>query len=77
MQPETGNKKYFNVKPKLFCLLIMLIVSSLVASPNNYCGGVPCNGKLAKQVTIAPAKKIVKMIDDAELLPIYQFLDKF
>jgi hypothetical protein len=74
LEPVTTNN--YNMKPKLICLLIILIGSALVASPNNYCGGLRCTGKL-ERVTIPPAKKIVKMIDDAELLPIYQFFDKF
>jgi hypothetical protein len=65
------------MKLKLFCLLVILIAGSMMASSNNYCGGVRCTGKLAKPATILPAKKIVKMIDDVELLPINQFLNKF
>ena len=65
------------MKPKLICLLIILIVGSLVASPNNYCGDVRCPGKLAKQVTVTTAKKVVLMIDDMELLPSHHFLNNF
>jgi hypothetical protein len=64
------------MKPKLICILIILIGSSLVASPNNYCGGVRCPGKL-KQVTTTPVKKVVLMIDDVELLPSHHFLNIF
>jgi hypothetical protein len=65
------------MKPKLICILIILIVSSLMASPNNYCGGVHSPGKLVKQETVTPTKKVVLMIDDMELLPSHHFLNNF
>jgi hypothetical protein len=64
------------MKPKLICLLIILIGCSLVASPNNYCGGIRCTGKLVKQVT-APVKKMALIIDELELLPSHHFLNNF
>jgi len=65
------------MKPKLICLLIILIGSYLAASPNNYCGGVRCPAQPEKQETTTPAKKVVLMIDDLELLPGHRFLNIF
>jgi hypothetical protein len=65
------------MKPKLICLLIILIGCSLVASPNNYCGGIRCPGKLVKQVTTTPVKKVAQRMDELELLPSHHFLNNF
>jgi len=65
------------MKPKLICILIILIGSGLAASPNNYCGGIHCTGKLAKQVTTTPVKKVVLLTDELELLPSHRFLNNF
>ena len=65
------------MKIKIICLLIVLLIGAGVASPNNYCGGVRCTNKVAKQVTITPVKKVVLMIDDLELLPSHHFLTNF
>ena len=65
------------MKPKLICLLIILIGICLAASPNNYCGGVRCTGKQIKQATTTPVKKVVLMVDELELLPSHHFLNNF
>ncbi|AEV97581.1 hypothetical protein Niako_1206 [Niastella koreensis GR20-10] len=66
------------MKPKLICLIIILIGSCLAASPKNYCGGVRCPVKPEKQgTTTSPVKKVVLMIDDLELLPSHHFLNIF
>lgn len=65
------------MKIKIICLLTVLLIGAGAASPNNYCGGVRCPGKLEKQVTTTPVKKVVLMIDDVELLPSHHFLNIF
>ena len=66
------------MKIKIICLLTVLLIGAGVASPNNYCNGVSkCTGKLIKQVTTAPAQKMVMMIDEMELMPVHHFLNKF
>jgi hypothetical protein len=64
------------MKSKIICLLIILFGCGLAASPNRNCDGVHCTGK-PKQVTIAPAKAVVMMIDDVDLLPIHHYLNNF
>jgi hypothetical protein len=64
------------MKIKIICLLTVLLIGAGAASPNNYCGGVHCTGKLIKQAT-TPVKKVVLMIDDVELLPSHHFLNIF
>ena len=66
------------MKIKIICLVTVLLIGAGAASPNNYCGGVRCTGKLVKQVTtITPVKKVVLMVDELELLPGHQFLNNF
>ena len=65
------------MKIKIICLLTVLLIGGLMASPNNYCGGVRGTGKLVKQVTVTNAQKVVHMIDDMELLPTHHFLNNF
>jgi hypothetical protein len=64
------------MKIKIICLLTVLLIGAGAATPNNYCGGVRCPGKLVKQVT-TPVKKMALMIDDLELLPSHHFLNNF
>jgi len=66
------------MKIKIICLLAVLLIGGLVASPNNYCGGLRCNsGKPANKVTTTSVDKVMMMIDDVELLPIHHFLNNF
>jgi hypothetical protein len=65
------------MKIKIICLLTVLFIGAGAASPNNYCGGVRCTGKLAKKETTIPVKKVALMIDDLELLPSHFFLNNF
>jgi hypothetical protein len=65
------------MKIKIICLLAVLLIGAGAASPNNYCGGVHCTGKLVKQVTTTPVKKVALMIDDLDLLPGHHFLNNF
>lgn len=63
--------------PKIIFLLIVLINCGLAASPNRNCGSMHCAGKTTKQATTLPVKKVVMMIDEAELLPLHHFLNNF
>lgn len=65
------------MKLKIVCLLIVLFGCSLAASPNRNCGGVRCAGKLTRQVTTMPVKKVIMMIDEVELLPMHHLLNNF
>ena len=66
------------MKIKIICLLAVLLIGGLVASPNNYWGGLHCNsGKPATKVTTTSVDKVMMMIDDVELLPIHHFLNNF
>jgi hypothetical protein len=64
------------MKIKIICLLTVLFCCSLAASPNRNCDGVRCVGK-PKQVMITPAKKVVQMFDDLDLLPIHRYVNNF
>ncbi|OQP39915.1 hypothetical protein A4H97_16995 [Niastella yeongjuensis] len=65
------------MKIKIICLLTVLLIGAGMASSNNYCGGVRNPGKLVKQATVTPVKKVAMMIDDMELLPTHHFLNTF
>jgi hypothetical protein len=65
------------MKLKIICLLAVLFAFSLAASPNRNCGDIHCPGKITRQATTLPVKKVVMMIDEAELLPLHHFLNNF
>jgi hypothetical protein len=64
------------MKSKIICLLTILFCCSLAASPNRNCDGMHCAGK-SKQVRITPAKKVILMIDDLDLLPVHRYFNNF
>ena len=68
--------KTTNMKIRIIGLLIVLFGCSLAASPNRNCDRARCAGK-PKQVTVTPAKKVMGMIDDLDLLPIHGFFNNF
>lgn len=57
------------MKFKIIILLGILLTGGISASPNRSCDG--------KIPTISPAKTVVKMIDEAELMPLHYFLRNF
>ena len=64
------------MKPRIICLLVILLCCNMIASPNKNTGnGIQCDGHVKKQQPIAPAKRVVLMIDEIELLPIHQYLN--
>ena len=65
------------MKIKIVCLFAVLLCCGLAASPNRNCGGVRCPGKITRQATAIPVKKVIMMIDEAELLPLHHFLNNF
>jgi hypothetical protein len=65
------------MKPKIILLLTVLLVGGLAASPNRNCGGIGCVGKFTPQATTLPVKRVVMMIDEAEMLPLHHFLNNF
>jgi hypothetical protein len=58
-------------------LLAVLISCGLAATPNRNCGDIRCPHKITRQATTLPVKKVVMMIDEAELLPLHHFLNNF
>jgi hypothetical protein len=64
------------MKTKFICLLI-LFSCSLAASPNSYCDGTRCTGRSVKAKTASPARPVVMVIDEMELLPIHYFINNF
>lgn len=77
MKPGTCNSKHYNMKLKLICLLLIFIGCCLVASPNNYCGGVRSTRELVNKATTTPVNKVMLLVDDLELLPSHHFLNNF
>jgi hypothetical protein len=66
------------MKLKIICLLTVLLIGSLAASPNRCCNGKSCTGKSRLVGTaITPAKAVTLMIDDTELLPIHIYFNNF
>jgi len=66
------------MKLKIICLLTVLLIGSLAASPNRCCNGKSCTGKPPLVgTTITPAKAVTMMIDDIELLPIHTYFNNF
>ena len=57
------------MKFKFIILLGILLTGGLSASPNSSCNG--------KHPAISAAKKVVMMIDEAELTPLHYFLRNF
>jgi hypothetical protein len=64
------------MKYKITILLTVLLIGGLSASPNKCCKGVRC-GTDGKKAVTAPVRTVVMMIDDAELLPMHHYLNKF
>jgi hypothetical protein len=61
------------MKIKIIILLTVLLNFTLAASPNKCGKGKPCTiGKLS-----TPVRTMVMMIDEAELLPMHHYLNKF
>lgn len=65
------------MKLKIICLLTVLLIGSLAASPNRCCDGIRCTGKPAQRAAKTPAKAVTMMIDDTELLPIHNYFNNF
>jgi hypothetical protein len=66
------------MKLKISCLLTVLLIGSLAASPNRCCDGTRCTGKSRIVGTaITPAKAVTLVIDDLELLPIHNYFNNF
>ena len=66
------------MKLKIICLLTVLLIGSLAASPNRCCDGTRCTGKSRLvRTAIRPAKAVTMMIDDTELLPIHTYFNNF
>jgi hypothetical protein len=59
------------MKLKIIIVLAVLLTGGISASPNKSCKGVHCSTHAGKQ---APEKKVVMMIDEAELMPMFIFL---
>jgi hypothetical protein len=57
------------MKLKIIVLLGILLTCGISASPNRSCNGKPA--------TITPVKKVMMMIDEAELMPMHYFLRNF
>lgn len=54
------------MKYRIIILLAVLLTGGLSATPNRSCNG--------KQTIITPVKKVVMMIDEGELMPMFIFL---
>jgi hypothetical protein len=65
------------MKFKIIIVLAVLLTGSISASPNKCGKGVRCANNAGKQTTITPARTVVMMIDEAELLPMHHYLNKF
>ena len=65
------------MKFKIIIVLAVLLTGSISASPNKCGKGVRCAAKAGNQTTTAPARTVVMMIDEAELLPMHHYLNKF
>lgn len=62
------------MKYRIIILLAALLTGGISASPNKSCNGVHCATSEGKKTTMAPVRKVVMMIDEAELMPMFIFL---
>ena len=62
------------MKFKIIILLCVLLTGGISASPNKSCNGVHCATNEGKKNTMAPVRKVVMMMDEAELMPMFIFL---
>ena len=62
------------MKLRFILLLSVLLIGGISASPNKSCNGVRCASREGKKAPIAPVKKVVMMIDESELMPMFIFL---
>ena len=62
------------MKFKIIFLLTALLTGGISASPNKSCNGVRCGTREGKKTTMSPVRKVVMMIDEAELMPMFIFL---
>lgn len=62
------------MKYRIIILLAALLTSGISASPNKSCNGVRCATREGKKTSMAPVRKVVMMIDEAELVPMFVFL---
>jgi hypothetical protein len=65
------------MKYKITILLAVLLAGGLSASPNKCCKGVRCTTGSGKKAVVTPVRAVVMMIDEAELLPMHHYLNKF
>lgn len=62
------------MKLKIIIVLAVLLTGGISASPNKSCKGVCCASREGKKAPIAPVRKVVMMIDESELMPMFIFL---
>ena len=55
-------------------LLSILLTGGISASPNKSCNGICCATREGKKTSMAPVRKVVMMMDEAELMPMFIFL---